>query len=119
MELFPFLGEEIRLPPPQGFSPIRMWIVLAATIDATTTQDHFWAYRTLNHKLVIESGRLSTIHISRDTRLCHFFSYNVVENESHFMLGCPYTIPLEIKVSILRMTPHSRERHVFLLIELN
>jgi hypothetical protein len=32
VELFPSLGEETRLPPPQELSQIRMWIVLEATI---------------------------------------------------------------------------------------
>ena len=34
---FPSLGEETRLPPPQGFSQMQMWIVLEVT---TTMQDH-------------------------------------------------------------------------------
>ena len=44
------------------------------------------AYRTLNHRLAIEFGRWTSILISRDTRLCHFFSYNAIENEAHFVL---------------------------------
>ena len=47
------------------------------------------AYHTSNHRLAIEIGRWSTIPISRDNRLCHFCSYNVVENEAHFVLECP------------------------------
>jgi len=47
------------------------------------------AYRTSNHRLAIETGRWSTIPISRDKRLCNFCSYNVVENEAHFVLECP------------------------------
>ena len=43
---------------------------------------------TLNHRLAIESGRWSTIPISRDNILSHFFSYNVVENEAYFVLKC-------------------------------
>ena len=30
-----------------------------------------------------------TIPISRDDRLCHFSSYDVVENEADFVLECP------------------------------
>ena len=37
---FHFLGKKLGLPPPQGFSQIRMSIVLEATIDTTTTKDH-------------------------------------------------------------------------------
>ena len=50
-------------------------------------------YRTLNHRLAIEIGRWIYIPISRDTRLCHYWSCNVVENEAHFVLNVPYTTP--------------------------
>jgi hypothetical protein len=39
-----------------------------------------------NHRLAIEIGQWMITPISKDTRLCHFFSYNAVENEAHFML---------------------------------
>ena len=32
VKLFPSLGEDTRSPPPQGFSEIRMWFVLEATM---------------------------------------------------------------------------------------
>ena len=44
-------------------------------------------YRSLNHRLVIEIGWWLTIPISRDDRVCHFWSYNVVEVEAHFVFG--------------------------------
>ena len=37
------------------------------------------------------------IPISIDTRLCHFCSYNAVENEAHFMLECPLYNPIRDK----------------------
>ena len=40
VELFPSRREETILPPPRGFSRIRMWIRLVATIDSTTTIGH-------------------------------------------------------------------------------
>ena len=43
-------------------------------------------HRTSNHNLAIGSGQWLTIPISRDTRLCHFYSYDVVENEPHFVV---------------------------------
>ena len=46
-------------------------------------------YRTSNHTVDIEIRRWSTIPIFRDTRLCHFCSYNVVENEARFVLERP------------------------------
>ena len=33
------------------------------------------------------------IRISIDTRLCHFLSFDVLENEAHFMLECPFYNP--------------------------
>ena len=65
MELFPSLGEETRLPPPQGVSQIQMGIVLETIIDIMTMQDHC-CFHTLKHRLVIEIGRWSIIPISRD-----------------------------------------------------
>ena len=55
------------------------------------------AYRTLNHRLAIKIGQWMTYPISRDTRLCHFCSYNAVENEAHFMLECPIYNPIKDK----------------------
>ena len=39
----------------------------------------------------------ATIPISGDTRLCHFVSYNAVENEVRFMLECPLYNPIKDK----------------------
>ena len=50
-------------------------------------------YPTSNHRLVAKIGRWSTNPIFRDTRLCHFFSYNVIGNEAHFVLECPLHNP--------------------------
>ena len=44
------------------------------------------AYCTLNHRLANEIGRWSTIPVSNGTKLCHFCSYNAVENEAHSVL---------------------------------
>lgn len=42
-----------------------------------------------NHGLAI--GRWSTISIHGDKKkLCHFGSYNVVGNETYFVLECPF-----------------------------
>ena len=46
------------------------------------------AYYTSNHRLVIEIGRWLTILISKDNKLCHFFSQNV-GIEAHFVVECP------------------------------
>ena len=88
--------EETRLPPPQGFSQIQMWIVLEVTIDSTTTHKIIVAYYTSNHKLAIEIGPWMIIPISRDTRLCRFCFYYTVENETHFVFKCPLCNLLEI-----------------------
>ena len=92
------MREETRLPPPpQGFSQIRMWIVLEATIDSITSKISD-AYRTLNHRPTIETRQRTTTLISKDTILCHHCSYTAVENEAHFVLECPLYIvtPLEL-----------------------
>ena len=70
-----------------------MWIVLETTIDSTTTQDHCYLLH-LKHRLTIETRRWTIIPISRDTRLCRFCSFNVVENEAHFVLECPLYNPI-------------------------
>ena len=44
------------------------------------------AYRTSNHRLAIEIGWWTIIHISRDTRLCLFCSSNVIEMR-HICVG--------------------------------
>ena len=36
----------------------------------------------------IDVRQCLTIPFSRDNRVCHFFSYNVVENEAYFVFGC-------------------------------
>ena len=59
------------------------------------------AYRTLNHRLAHEMGWWSTIPIYIDTRLCHFCSYNEVENGAHFVLECPLYKPMRVKFPTL------------------
>ena len=46
-------------------------------------------YRTSYPRLPIIIGQWMIIPISRDARLCHFYSCNAFENEAHFMLECP------------------------------
>jgi hypothetical protein len=50
----------------------------------------FVTYHTSIHRLTIEMDRWSTISTPRYKTLCHFCSYNVVENEAHFVMECPY-----------------------------
>ena len=47
-------------------------------------------FRTSNHKLRIEIGRFGKNRVDRDQRLCEHCTMGVVENESHFLLECPY-----------------------------
>ena len=51
------------------------------------------AYRTLNHRLAIKIGRQMSITISIYPTLCHFCSYNTVENAwgGHFTILCVNT----------------------------
>ena len=55
------------------------------------------AYHTLNHRLAIETGRWTIIPISIQTGLCHFCSYNAIENEAHLVLECPLYNPIRDK----------------------
>jgi hypothetical protein len=59
------------------------------------------AHHTSNHRLVIEIGGRSTLPVSRDTRLCRFFSYNIIEIEAHFVLECPLYKPTTNKFPTL------------------
>jgi hypothetical protein len=93
MELFPSLREETRLPPPPGFRKYECELYFEAPIDSTTTQYQCF-YRTSNQRLAIKTSRWSTIPFSRYTRLCHFCSYNAIENEAHFVLKCPQHKPI-------------------------
>ena len=55
------------------------------------------AYCTSNHTLAITIGRWLTIPIPRENILCHLCSYNVAENEFHFMLKCPLYTSIRIR----------------------
>ena len=72
-----------------------MWIALEANIDTSTTQDHH-AYYTSNHKLAIEIGRWSTIHMYRGNKSCDSCSHDGNEKEAYFVLECPYMTPVKI-----------------------
>ena len=50
------------------------------------------AYCTSNHTPSIETRRRSGVPICIGNRLCHFYSYDVVENMTHFVLECPYNV---------------------------
>ena len=78
----PSLREETRLPPPRGFLNYDYELYLKQPLTPPQWK-MIAAYRTLNHRLAIGIDQWSTILISRDTRLCHFCSYNAVEYEAH------------------------------------
>ena len=54
------------------------------------------AHYTLSHRLAIETGRWSTIPISRDNGLCYFCSYDVVEMRHTLCWSVPYITSLQI-----------------------
>jgi hypothetical protein len=58
-------------------------------------------YCISNYRLAIEIGQWSSIPISRHTRLDHFFFYNAVENEAHFVLEYLLYNPIRDKFSSL------------------
>jgi hypothetical protein len=92
----PSLTEETRLPPPRGFSRIQCELYLKQPLTPSQRKI-FVVYCTSNHILAVENARWLTIPICRDTRPCHFCSYNAVENETHFVLGCPLYNPIRDK----------------------
>ena len=59
------------------------------------------AYRTSNHRFANETIRWSSVPTSRDNRLCHFCSYDMVENEAHFVFEYPLFNPIREKFSSL------------------
>ncbi len=52
-------------------------------------------FRLSSHKLAIEQGRY--INIPRDERKCIYCTQNVIENEYHLLLTCPFYRDLRIK----------------------
>lgn len=49
------------------------------------------AYHPLNHRLAIETAKWSIIPIQGDESYAILTLYNVVENETHFVMKCPLT----------------------------
>ena len=58
-------------------------------------------YCTSNHILAIETRRCTVILVFRDTRLCHFCSYDAIENEARYVLECPLYNPTRDKFTSL------------------
>ena len=52
-------------------------------------------FRCCGHNLMIEKGRHLNIH--RSLRLCQFCNSNVIEDEYHFLLVCPFDRDLRRK----------------------
>ena len=73
------------------------------------------AHRTSNHRPAIEIGQWTTIWSSRDTRLCHFYSYITIEMRHISCWNVPYRTPLEI-IFITIWEQSYREPQVFLSI---
>ena len=94
-KLFPPQGKEMKLN--HLFSPM-MWSKAYLKQPLTPPQRKIVvAYYTSNHTLAIAIGRWLTIPISRENIWCHFCSYNVAENEFHFMLKCPLYTSIRIR----------------------
>ena len=47
-------------------------------------------FRSSGHRLLIETGRHVRPKIERSERICKSCNLNVVENETHFLLECPF-----------------------------
>ena len=88
VELFPYPRKEPTLPPPQGLSHIQM-LYLKQPLTPPQPCKIIVVDCTSNHRLAIKIRWCSTTPIPRYNRLCHIRSYNVVNNEAHFVLKCP------------------------------
>ena len=71
-----------------------MWVIYLKQPLTPPERKTIVAYRTLKHRLAIESGWWTTIPISRGTRFCHFCSHNVVQNEAPFVLNIALYNPI-------------------------
>ena len=96
--LFSSLNKETWLPPPKDFLKYECELYLKQ--PSTPPQCKIIAaYRTLYHRLAIETGQSSTIPNFGDDRLCHFCSYDVGEIEAlvgvEWGWSVPYITPLE------------------------
>lgn len=58
-------------------------------------------YCTSYHRLVIETSQWSTILVPRDSQVCHFCSYNELENKGHFVLEWPLYKSIKDKFQLL------------------
>jgi hypothetical protein len=95
MELFASLKEETKLPPPQGFSQIWMWIVLEK--QPLTPPKNAISLLLATPRIVDLPLKLDSGQVSLPYKLCHFCSYDAIENEAHFVLDCPLNNPIEDK----------------------
>ena len=68
------------------------------SVNVTKYRYALTRFRVSSHKLAIETGRF--YNIPRDQRYCIYCSMNVIENEYHFLLCCPFLN--ELRRSILK-----------------
>ena len=68
---------------------------IQSNIKALEWSQYYSRLRLSSHNLAIETGRYTSI--PRRERICTFCNTNVVENEFHFLLACPYYIDLRRK----------------------
>lgn len=67
--------------------------MLIVHICTPTTTSKVYDARFANHRFAIEIGQCSTIHVSRDNRLCHFCSYTAIDNKTRFVWACSLCNP--------------------------
>ena len=89
VELIPSHKEETKLPSPQGVLNYKCGLYLKQQlrppqrkIIVLTTP------RIIDLPSTLDGGQLS-LSLEIIDNLCHFCSYNVVENEAHFVFECP------------------------------
>ena len=75
------------------------------------------AYDTSNHRLAIQIGLWSSVHVFRDSGSCHFCSYNALENEAHFVLELPLYNHVRDKFYVTIWECRIRGAIVYLLLD--
>ena len=78
-----------RLPPPQGFSQTRLWIVFEATHDITTTQDHCCLLHLTSYTCHRELDGVQFFLSLEIMDHATFALMMWLSNEAHFVPECP------------------------------
>jgi hypothetical protein len=63
-------------------------LIIKSANSLFTLEGAFTRLRIYSHRLRLETGRY--VGLERDNRICEKCHMNVVENEIHFVIECPF-----------------------------